>query len=210
MDPRQYDVVVLGAGTSGENVADRAVKGGLSAVIVESALVGGDCSYWACMPSKALLRPGQALEDAKSVSGSREAVTGKLNVSAVLKRRDYFTSNWNDSGQVEWVRDAKIDLIRGHGRLTGERRVSVTDKAGTTTNLTARHAVVICTGSCAAVPDVPGLAEARPWTSKEATSAKTAPRRLAIIGGGVVACEMATAWKQLGAEEVTMIQRGAG
>jgi dihydrolipoamide dehydrogenase len=209
MEARQYDVVVLGAGTTGENVADRAVKGGLSAIIVESDLVGGDCSYWACMPSKALLRPGQALEDARSVSGAREAVTGKLKVSAVLERRDYFTSNWNDAGQVKWVRDAKIDLIRGHGRLTGERRVSVTDKAGTATGLTARHAVVICTGSRAAVPDVPGLAEARPWTSREATSAKTAPRRLAILGGGVVACEMATAWKQLGAEEVTLIQRGA-
>jgi dihydrolipoamide dehydrogenase len=209
MNGHQYDVVVLGAGTTGENVADRAVKGGLSAVIVESALVGGECSYWACMPSKALLRPGQALEDAMSVSGSREAVTGKLNVSAVLKRRDYFTSNWNDSGQVEWLRNAKVDLIRGHGRLTCERRVSVTDKAGATTNLTARHAVVICTGSDPALPDVPGLAEARPWTSREAVSARAAPRRLAILGGGVVACEMATAWKQLGSEEVTVIQRGA-
>jgi dihydrolipoamide dehydrogenase len=144
-----------------------------------------------------------------SVSGSREAVTGKLNVSAVLKRRDYFTSNWNDSGQVEWLRNAKIDLIRGHGRLTGERRVSVTDKGGATTSLTARHAVVICTGSDPAIPDVPGLAEARPWTSREAVSARAAPRRLAILGGGVVACEMATAWKQLGSEEVTVIQRGA-
>lgn len=208
MNALQYDVVVLGAGTTGENVADRAVKGGLSAVIVESALVGGECSYWACMPSKALLRPGQALEDAMSVSGSREAVTGKLNVSAVLKRRDYFTSNWNDSGQVEWLRNAKIDLVRGHGRLTGERCVSVTDKAGATTSLTARQAVVICTGSDPAIPDVPGLAEARPWTSREAVSARTAPRRLAILGGGVVACEMATAWKQLGTEELTMLQRG--
>jgi dihydrolipoamide dehydrogenase len=209
MDAREYDVLVIGAGTSGENVADRAVKGGLSAVIVESDLVGGECSYWACMPSKALLRPGQALEDARSVSGSREAVTGKLKVSAVLERRNYFTSNWNDSGQVKWLQNAKIEVVRGHGRLTGERRISVTDKAGTTTNLTARHAVVICTGSSAAIPDVPGLTEARPWTSKEATSAKTAPGRLVILGGGVVACEMATAWKQLGAEEVTLVQRGA-
>jgi len=209
MDAHQYDVVVIGAGTTGENVADRAVKGGLSAIIVESGLVGGECSYWACMPSKALLRPGQALEDAMSVSGSREAVTGKLNVSAVLKRRDYFTANWNDAGQVEWLRNAKVDLIRGHARFTGERRVSVTDKEGATTNLTARHAVVICTGSDPAIPDVPGLAEARPWTSREATSARTAPRRLAVLGGGVVACEMATAWKRLGSEEVTVIQRGA-
>ena len=90
MDAREYDVIVIGAGTTGENVADRAVKGGLTAAIIESDLVGGDCSYWACMPSKALLRPGQALVDARSVSGSREAVTGHLSVPAVLNRRDYF------------------------------------------------------------------------------------------------------------------------
>ncbi len=209
METRDYDVIVIGAGTTGENVADRAHKGGLTAVIVESDLVGGDCSYWACMPSKALLRPGQALADARDVSGSREAVTGNLNVSAVLNRRDSFASNWNDSGQTEWVRNAKIDLVRGRGKITGERRVSVTDKKGNTTLLAARQAVVVCTGSRAAIPDVPGLAEAHPWTSHEGVSAKSAPRRLASLGGGPVACEMATAWKQLGTEELTVIERGA-
>ncbi len=208
METREYDVIVIGAGSTGENVADRAVKGGLSAVIVESDLVGGDCSYWACIPSKALLRPGQALRDARRVGGSREAVTGILNVSAVLNRRDSFVSNWNDSGQAKWLQGAKIDLVRGHGRIAGERRVSVTDKQGNTTHLAARQAVAVCTGSRAAVPNVPGLAEVQPWTSHEAVSAKAAPRRLAILGGGVVACEMATAWKQLGAEEVTLVQRG--
>jgi pyruvate/2-oxoglutarate dehydrogenase complex dihydrolipoamide dehydrogenase (E3) component len=209
MDELSYDVIVIGAGTTGENVADRAVKGGLTAVVVESDLVGGECSYWACMPSKALLRPGSALEEARNVSGAREAVTGGLNVPAVFKRRDSFTSNWNDSGQVKWLHQAKTDLLRGHGRLAGERKVVVTDKEGAQTNLTARQVVVVCTGSQAAIPDVPGLAEARPWTNHEAASARMVPWRLAILGGGAVACEMATLWKQLGTDEITIIERGA-
>jgi pyruvate/2-oxoglutarate dehydrogenase complex dihydrolipoamide dehydrogenase (E3) component len=207
MEAHEYDVVVIGAGPTGENVADRAVKGGLTAAIIESELVGGECSYWACVPSKALLRPGQALVAAKSVSGSREAVTGNLNASAVLNRRDTFVSNWNDSSQAKWLQSAKIDLLRGHGRIAGERQVSVTDKEGGTTHIAVRQAVVVCTGSRAAIPDVPGLVEARPWTSREAVSAKSAPRRLVVLGGGVVGCEMATAWKQLGTEEITVIQR---
>lgn len=208
MAAREFDVIVIGAGSTGENVADRAVKGGLSAVVVESELVGGECSYRACVPSKALLRPGQALEEAKTVEGSCEAVTGKLDAQAVLARRDDFVANWNDSGQVKWLNKSKIELLRGRGRLTGERQVRVTDSAGATTNLTARCAVAICTGSGPAIPDVAGLAGAHPWTSREATSAHKAPRRLVIIGGGVVACEMATAWSRLGSESVVLIERG--
>jgi len=207
MAEHEYDAIVVGAGSTGENVADRAVKGGLSAVVVEAELVGGDCSYWACVPSKALLRPLQALADARAVAGARAAVTGTLDAVATLQRRDSFTRHWDDASQVEWLEKSRIELVRGHGRLAGERRVAVTDENGATIDLIARHAVAICTGSRTSIPPVPGLADAHPWTSREATSARHAPRRLAIIGGGVVACEMATAWSQLGAEEIAIIQR---
>ena len=160
------------------------------------------------MPSKALLRPLQALTAAQSVAGAREAITGSLDVAQIFARRDSFTAHWNDKGQTEWLHSAKIDLVRGHARLDGERKVIVTEKNGSTIELIARHAVAVCTGSGAAIPATPGLAEARPWTSREATSAREAPNRLAIIGGGVVACEMGTAWSRLGAQEVTIIERG--
>ena len=204
---RTYDVVVLGAGSTGENVADVVVRGGLSAVLVEPELVGGECSYWACMPSKALLRGTEVLAEARWVDGAEQAVTGEQDVAATLARRDSFTSHWDDSGQADWVASAGIDLVRGTGRLDGERTVVVTGDDGVTTRLTARHAVVVCTGSAAAVPPVDGLADVDPWGPREATSAKEAPPRLLVLGGGYVGCEMATAWQALGSQ-VTVLQRG--
>jgi pyruvate/2-oxoglutarate dehydrogenase complex dihydrolipoamide dehydrogenase (E3) component len=208
MSASEYDVIVIGAGPTGENVADRAVKGGLRAVIVEADLVGGECSYWACIPSKALLRPLQALTAAQSVAGAREAISGSLDVAQIFARRDSFTAHWNDKGQTDWLHNAKIDLVRGHARLDGERKVVVTQKDGSTVELIARYAVAVCTGTGAAIPATPGLVEAKPWTSREATSGRKAPNRLAILGGGVVACEMAAAWARLGTQQVTIIERG--
>ncbi|MFI9786339.1 dihydrolipoyl dehydrogenase family protein [Kitasatospora sp. NPDC051984] len=207
-DGDSYDLVVLGAGPTGENLADRARAGGLSVAIVESELVGGECSYWACMPSKALLRPVAALADARRLAGTREAVGGELDAGAVLKRRDDFASHWHDDGQVAWLTSVGIDLVRGHGRLDGERRVTVETPEGGSRTLTARHAVAVCTGTRAALPKLPGLAEAKVWTSREATSASSVPGRLAVVGGGVVAVEMATAWRALGSE-VTLLVRGS-
>lgn len=201
-----YDVVVIGAGSTGENVADIAVRGGLRAVLVENELVGGECSYWACMPSKALLRGTEVLAEARAVDGAKQAVTGEQDVAATLARRDGFTSHWDDAGQVEWVDGAGIDLLRGTARLAGERVVVVTGADGTETRLTARHAVAVCTGSTAAVPPIDGLADVGAWTPREATSAKEAPGRLLVLGGGYVGCEMATAWQALGSQ-VTLIQR---
>ncbi|MGY0057504.1 dihydrolipoyl dehydrogenase family protein [Streptomyces sp. LZ34] len=206
---QEYDVVVLGAGPVGENVADRVRASGLSAVIVESELVGGDCSYWACIPSKALLRPAIARADARRLPGLRQAVGGPLEAPAVFARRDEYVSHWKDDGQVAWLESAGIDLVRGHGRLVGEKRVAVSDADGQERYLTARHAVAVCTGSSAALPGLPGLADVRPWTSREATSASAVPRRLAVVGGGVVATEMATAYQALGSE-VTVLVRGSG
>jgi pyruvate/2-oxoglutarate dehydrogenase complex dihydrolipoamide dehydrogenase (E3) component len=192
-----YDVIVLGAGPTGENVADRAVRGGLTAVVVESELVGGECTYWACMPSKALLRPVAAVSEANHVRG---AVGARLDPPEVLARRDHFAENWKDDGQVAWLKNAGIDLVRGPGRIAARRVVKVGDA-----ELLARHAVVVATGSRALVP--PPLAGVNPWTSREATSAHAVPGRLAIVGGGVVGCEMAAAWQALGAR-VTLVARG--
>jgi dihydrolipoamide dehydrogenase len=195
-----FDVIVIGGGPAGENVADRAVRGGLTAALVEGHLLGGECSYYACVPSKALLRPVELLAEARHLPG---LPAGPLDVAAVLARRDEAVSGYRDDGQVRWVEQVPATLVRGHGRLAGPRRVAVGSRT-----LTARHAVVIAVGSDAALPGVPGLAEAAPWTSREATSVRQVPRRLAVLGGGVVACEMAQALHALGAAETVMLVRG--
>ncbi|WP_399895861.1 dihydrolipoyl dehydrogenase family protein [Streptomyces sp. BBFR51] len=204
---RTYDVVVIGAGPVGENIADRTTAAGLSTVIVESELVGGECSYWACEPSKALLRPALLRADASHVPGLDPAVAGPLDVAAVLAHRDRMSAGWDDEGQVEWLRSAGIELLRGHGRLDGPRSVVVRTPDGDTVRLRARHAVAVCTGSRAALPDLPGLDSVRYWTSREATAARQAPERLIVVGAGVVGTEMATAWQGLGSQ-VSLLVRG--
>ncbi|MCC9146724.1 MULTISPECIES: NAD(P)/FAD-dependent oxidoreductase [unclassified Arthrobacter] len=204
----QTDVVVIGAGAVGENAADRVVRGGLSAVLVEAALVGGECSYWACMPSKALLRPGTVLKEAQSLAGSREAVTGRLDTSAVLERRTSFTSNWDDAGQAEWVAGAGIELVRGRARLTGEREVEVATTDGRSVHISARHTVVLATGSTPSTPPIDGLDTVDYWGTRDATSATEIPGRLVVIGGGVSGVELSQAYARLGAK-VTLLARGS-
>lgn len=206
MTSTTYDVLVLGAGPAGENAADIAARDGLRVAIIERELVGGECSYWGCMPSKALLRPGEALEELSRVPGARNAVTGAIDLGDALRRRDAFTSNWDDAGQVGWVESVGVDLIRGHGRLVGERTVDVTTNDGTLHRFVATRAVVVATGTSAASPPIPGLADITTWDNRGVTSAKQAPRRLLVIGGGAIGVEMAQAWKWLGSEEVTVVE----
>ncbi len=201
-----YDVIVIGAGPIGQTVAGRTRAAGLSVAVVERELVGGECSYWACIPSKAMLRPVVAVADARRVGGARQAVTGPVDAPAVFTRRDGWVTDWDDEGQARWLKSIGADLIRGHGRLAGRRRVTVETSGGETVALTARHAVVICTGSRADLPELAGLDQARPWTNRQATDSHTVPERLAIVGGGGVGVEMASAWQGLGASVVLLAQ----
>ncbi|MGO1833794.1 PF00070 family, FAD-dependent NAD(P)-disulphide oxidoreductase [Actinomycetales bacterium JB111] len=199
-DDVDYDLIVVGGGAVGENVADYATRRGLRTVIVEKDLVGGECSYWACMPSKALLRSGHALRAASRVAGAKEAVDGGVDPDAVFARRTSFTSSWDDSGQETWVESAGIDLVRGTARLVGPGRVEVGDR------LLCARAVALATGSVPVLPRIPGLESAKPWGTREATSAASVPPRLVVLGGGVAGCELATAFATLGSR-VTLLSR---
>lgn len=198
---REFDVVVIGAGPAGEVLAARlSQRGGKRVVIVERELVGGECSFYACMPSKALLRPAEALREAARVPGVAQALSGDLDVGAVLERRDEIINGLDDAKQVPWLQSAEVELVRGQAQLDGERRVRVGDDV-----LVARDAVVVAVGSGALVPPIPGLAEAGAWSNRQITTAREVPRRLLVLGGGVVGVEMAQAWASLGSR-VTVVE----
>lgn len=208
---RSFDVVVIGAGPAGEVAAGRCAEGGLSVAIVERELVGGECSYWGCMPSKVLIRPGDVLAAARRVPGATSAVTAGVDAAATFAERDEFIGAGDghgpdDTGSTPWLTDRGIEIVRGIGRLAGERRVRVEHADATSTMLSAAKAVVVATGTRAAIPPIPGLAEAEPWDNRHATTARHVPERLLVLGGGPIGLELAQAFKRLGSRQVTVLE----